>query len=247
LSILRLNLEIGLHRLASLIASAAVLIIIIGATAFVASLSAPERGRPTAHVVTGNTATTTKTTNSTKLIVRLFFPNGTRLTSGEMFADTIANQNVSEKYNFPSLQPGSYSLNLTGVQSVYLPPTIAQVSPGVNVLNVTVYPLAQFALFATSTLSFNGTQPGPIISVPNNTAVRLIIYNNTTQIFNIAIVSSLYNTSTSNVLFNSLSSTVNGGGTLIDTFIVNKIGTFYYQSLIGNQAREGEYGYFTVT
>ena len=53
----------------------------------------------------------------------------------------------------------------------------------------------------------------PIISVSNETAVRLIIFNNTTQIFNIAVVSSLYNTSTSNVLFNSLSGTVNGGGT----------------------------------
>jgi hypothetical protein len=116
-----------------------------------------------------------------------------------------------------------------------------------NNLSVTVYPLSVFSLTATSSLSFNGTQPGPIISVRNATAVRLIIFNNTTQIFNIAVVSSLYNTSTSNVLFNSLSGTVNGGGTLTDTFIANKVGTFYYQSLIGNQAREGEYGYFTVS
>jgi hypothetical protein len=235
-----------MHRLASIIASALVLSIIIVATAFVASVSSPDRGRPTVRVITGNTATTTKTTNSTELIVHLFFPNGTRLTSGDMFADTIPTQNTSEKFVFSPMNPGSYALNLTGVEGVFLPPTIAQVSPGLNALDVTVYPLKIIVLIATSSLSFNGTQTGPIITVHNNTAVRLVIHNNTTQIFNIAVVSSLYNTSTSNVLFDSLSSTVNGGGTLNDTFIVNKIGTFYYQSLIGNQAREGEYGYFTV-
>ena len=59
-------------------------------------------------------------------------------------------------------------------------------------------------------------------------------------------MSNLYNTSVSNVLFNSLSNTINAGGTSNDTFIVSKIGTFYYQSMVGNQARQGEYGYFTV-
>src|ERR1700730_1660884 len=231
-----------MHRLASMVASALVLSIIIGATAFVASVSSPERGRPSPQVITGNTATTTKTTNATELIVHLFFPNGTRLTSGEMFAGNIPRKNLTEKYVFAPIAPGSYSLNFTGVRGVFLPPTIAQVSPGVNALNVTVYPLEVLVLLATSTLSFNGTQPGPTITVHNNTAVRLIIQNNTTQIFNIAIVSSLYNTSTSNVLFSSLSSTVNGGGTLNDTFIVNNLGTFYYQSLIGNQAKQGENG-----
>jgi lipoprotein-anchoring transpeptidase ErfK/SrfK len=163
-----------------------------------------------------------------------------------MFAGSVPSNTTSNNYEFSPINPGSYSLNLTGVPGVYFPAITTQVSPGVNLLSVVVFALKVFVLIATSNLSFNGTQPGPIITVRNNTAVRLVIHNNTTQIFNVAVVSSLYNTSTSNVLFNSLSSTVNAGGTLNDTFIVTKIGTFYYQSLIGNQAREGEYGYFTV-
>ncbi len=237
-----------MHRLASIIASAVVLGIILGATAFIAIVSAPDRGRPPATVLTATLPITTKaTTNSTELIVHLYFPNGTQLMSGNMFANNFENKNISEKFIFSPISPGTYTLNLTQVPGVFLPPTVAQVTPGLNNLSVTVYPLHVFVLIAASSLSFNGTLPGPIISVKNESAVRLIIFNNTTQIFNIAVVSSLYNTSTSNVLFNSLSGTVNGGGTLTDTFIVDKVGTFYYESLIGNQARQGEYGYFTVS
>ncbi|MFI5421361.1 MAG: hypothetical protein ACHQ1H_10385, partial [Nitrososphaerales archaeon] len=115
-----------MNRLASIIASGIVLAIILGATAFVALVSAPDRGKPPATVLTATGATTTtKTTNSTELIVHLTFPNGTRLGSGIMFANNLESKNISEKFVFSPITPGTYELNLTGVPGVFLPPTIA--------------------------------------------------------------------------------------------------------------------------
>lgn len=144
------------------------------------------------------------------------------------------------------LAPGNYQLNLTGVNNTYLPPISAHVSPGSNFLNLTVYQLLVFRLIASQNLSFNGTQPSPTISVSNSSAVQIVIQNNTTQVFNVAVVSALYNNSADNVLFDSLSNTISAGGSVVTTFIVSEVGTFYYQSMTGNQAREGEWGYFTV-
>jgi hypothetical protein len=198
--------------------------------------------------VSATTATKIPTiTNSTQLSVTASFPNGTKLSNGTLYAGTIGANLTSGHFNFNNLGPGSYQLNLTGTPNTYLPPVRAQVSLGLNFLNLTVYQLAIVHLTDNSSLSFNGTQPGPTIEVKNGTATKLVIQNNTTQVFNIAVVSDLYNTSSSNILFNSLSSTTSAGGSVNDTFIVSQVGEFYYQSMTGNQAKQGEYGFFTVT
>jgi Multicopper oxidase len=164
-----------------------------------------------------------------------------------MFAGSIGANATSGQFMFNGLNPGNYQLNLTNAGDVYLPPTSARISSGVNVLNLTVYQLTIFRLTDNSSLSFNGTQPAPSIYVRNGTATRLVIQNNTTQVFNVAVVASLYNTTIANTLFDSLSSTISAGGSVNDTFIVSEVGSFYYQSMTGNQARQGEYGSFIVT
>jgi len=178
--------------------------------------------------------------------VTLTFPNGTRLTKGSLHAGSLTANFSSGRFVFTGLSSGNYELNLTGVNNTYLQPVTARVSPGLNPQNLTVYPVFTFHLTVVESLSFNGTQPGPIINVRNDSAIRLVIRNNTTQVFNVAVVANLYNTSADNALFNSLSSTISAGGSVNDTLIVTQVGTFYYQSMTGNQARQGEYGYFTV-
>jgi len=167
--------------------------------------------------------------------------------NGSLYAGNQQRNSSFGRFTFSDLSAGNYELNLTGVPNAYLPPVSAQVVQGENVLNLTVYPLAVFHLIDTPNLAFNGTQPGPIINVKNGTAVRIDISNNTTQVFSLAIVRNLYDITTDNVLFGSLSNTISAGGSVNNTFVASKSGTFYYQSMTGNQAREGEYGYFTVT
>ena len=235
------------------------LLLIISATVLVAHFATPVSGQPTIHTISATTAittihtisattevTTSSVSNSTQLLVTLAFPNGTKLTNGSLYAGTIPANYTSGQFEFQGLGPGNYQLNLTGAGSVFLPPISAHVSSGMNLLNLTLYPLISFHIFDTSNLSFNGTQPGPIISVKNGSAVKLLIQNNTTQIFNIAIVDNLYNTSADNVLFDSLSSTISAGGSVSAIFVASKVGTFYYQSMTGSEAKQGEYGYFTV-
>jgi hypothetical protein len=233
-----------LQRFGSLVASAALLLCIIAATAIAAHYATPSRGQPSIHTV--SVTTTPAVTNSTQLIVDLAFSNGTILTNGSLLAGSMPGSLVSGHFVFNGLGPGSYPLNLTASSNVYLPPITARVSPGTNILNLTIYQLATFHLAVTWQLAFNGTQPGPIINVVNGSAVRIVIQNNTTQVFDIAVVQNLYNTSADNVLFNSLSSTISAGGSADDTFIVSTPATFYYQSMTGNQAKQGEYGYFSV-
>jgi hypothetical protein len=234
------------QRSASLIASAALLLSIITATAIAAHYATPTRGQPSVQTISA-TKTPTITNISADLIVEVSYPNGSRLASGTLSAGSLSVTSNSSMFTFAGIKPGSYALNLTGVNGTYFPPTTAQVVAGANVLNLTVYQLATFDLVDTSNLAFNGSQPGPVIDVNNGTAVTLVIRNNTTQVFNVAVVDNLFNTSVANVLFNSLSSTISAGGSVNDTFITSGVGTFYYQSMTGNQAKQGEYGYFTVS
>lgn len=66
------------------------------------------------------------------------------------------------------------------------------------------------------------------------------------DIHNVAVVSTLYGTNYSTILFNSLSNTFTTGGSVNDTFIVSRTGTFYNECLIGNHAKDGEFGLFIV-
>ena len=178
--------------------------------------------------------------------MNLSFPNRTKFTNGTLVSGKLNANLTSAGFVFTGLTPGNYALNLTTTIKVFLPPVSASVSSGSNALNLTVYQLSTFGIIVNATLAFNGTQPGPPITVKNGTAVRLMIQNNTTQVFNIAVVRNLFNTSSDNVQFNSLSSTISAGGSVNDTFIVSVVGAFYYQSMIENQAKQGEYGNFTV-
>ena len=234
-----------LRRIASIVASALLLSVIIIATAFAAILSVPNAAAPpTVISVSVNSSATTK---STSLFVRLSFPNGTIFTDGRMYAGSIRSQVFSDKYEFSPIDPGTYDLNLGNVSGVYLPPSSVKVLQGVDELNVTVYPLSVFRIVETPNLSLNNTRPGPEIIVKNSTAVTFIVNNNTTLIQNLAVVSNLYNTNYSSVLFDSLSSTINAGGTVNQTFVVDQVGYFYYTCLIGNDASTGEFGLFVVT
>lgn len=236
-----------LQRFVSLIASAVLLLCIIAATAIAAHYATPTRGQVSPHTISATTSVTSTTNTNSTLMVVMFFPNGTGFTSGNLSADGHPGILQSDQqYFFSGLKPGTYQLNLTTSESVFLPPTSAQLSPGTNSLNLTVHQLNIFRLVNTPNLAFNNTQPGPNINVKNGTAVRLMISNNTTQVFNVAVVQDLYNISSSNVLFDSLSNTISAGGSVNDTFIASSAGTFYYQSMTANQAKQGEYGNFTV-
>jgi hypothetical protein len=234
-----------LQRSGALIASGLLLLCIISATAIAAHFATPVRGQPSVQTVSATTLTTVPTiTNSTELLVTLSFPNGTKLLNGSLYSGTTRANLTSGKFEFSGLGPGNYQLNLTKTENTYLPPTSAKVSSGLNLLNLTVYQLVIFHLIDNSSLFFNGTQPGPPIYVKNDTATKLVIRNNTSQVFNVAVVMDLYNTTAANVLFDSLSSTISAGGSVNETFIVSEVGSFYYQSMTGNQARQGEYGFF---
>ncbi len=207
-------------------------------------MTTPTRGQPSSSILVASTST--GVTNASSLVIRLSYPNGTVVSSGMMFAGSMQSVTVANHYVFNNTSPGTYALNITGVKGIYLPPTSVKVFSGLNNLNITVYQLSTFVLVQFPNLSFNGTQPGPEIKVPNGTAVRFVVINNTTLIQNVAVTRTLYNSSFSNVLFNSLSDTLSAGGTVNATFIVSETGLFYYQCLIGNDARVGEYGYFEI-
>lgn len=226
-------------------ATSLLLLLIIGATVIVAIAfpPAPASPKPTTPVVS---ATTTASANVTKLEIILAFPNGTRFSSGSLSAAGMKSQLYNESYLFSAISPGNYSLAYLGNVSVYLPPTTISVSSGLNVAKLTVYAMVTIVLVNSPNLAFNSTTPGPTILVNNGTAVRLTLKNNSSLIHDVAVVRTLGNVSTSNVLFGSTSDTLNAGGTTNDTFVVNTPGSFYYQDLIGNHAKDGEYGYFIV-
>jgi hypothetical protein len=234
-----------MDRSSSLLASGLLLVVIIISTGVAATLATPARGNPTPSTLVP--LTTSAPNNTTELIIRLYYSNGTEITSGKMFAGTIESNATNSEYMFKDILPGIYQLNITGVPEVYMPSASVKVVTGINLLNVTVYQERTFYIVETANLSFNNTEPGPSINVKNGTAVTFIIYNNTTLIQNVAVVNSLYNTNYSSVLFNSLSNTITAGGSVNDTFIVTQAGNFYYECLIGNDAKAGEYGFFVVT
>jgi len=238
-----------LRSYSALLATALLLSIIVVATIVTALIFQPNvHTQTTAPTVTASV--TSATNSSTSLLVTLHFPNGTRFTGGTLTAGTASSQTVNGSYYFPALLPGNYSIAFSATPPgyrVYLPSTSVRVQTGINHANLTIYSLVIFVLIETSALEYNNTSPGPTISAQNNTAVRLVIRNNTTLIHNVAIVETIANSSAANILFASLSNTLNAGGTTNDTFIVNRVGLFFYECLIGSHARDGEYGTFIVT
>lgn len=225
-------------------ATSLLLLVIMGATVLVALAfpPAPAAPKPTTPVVSA----TTSTANVTKLQIILAFPNGTRFSSGSLSAAGMISEIYNQTFLFNTIAPGNYSLTYSGNASVYLPPTTISVSSGLNVAKLAVYRMITIVLVDSPNLAYNNTTPGPSIVVDNGTAVRLTLKNNSSLIHDVAVVRTLGNVSTSNVLFGSTSDTLNAGGTTNDTFIVSTPGSFYYQDLIGNHAKDGEYGYFLV-
>jgi hypothetical protein len=230
----------------ALLGSALLLGIIIIGVSLVGYVLTPVRGAPSTKVIVP--ITTFASSNETSLILTLKLPNGTDFTSGRASVGPYNSSVVNGSYYFRGVTAGSYSLNYTGAPNFLVPPLTMILKNGVaNLVNETIYPLRSFTLIETSGLSYNGTLPGPGITVKNDTAVRVKIFNNTTQIVDFAVVLNLANATQSNVLFNSLSNNLSAGGSTNDTFIVNSTGSFYYTSLIGSQSKDGEYGDFTVT
>ncbi|MGI0090983.1 MAG: hypothetical protein ACREBS_04680 [Nitrososphaerales archaeon] len=256
-----------MNRGPALIGSVLLLSILILGTVVTAVLYSPPRTAPTqttatitartvssiititvSNNVTTNSSSITKTTalNKTQLAVKMNFPNGSNFDSGVLYAGSLSTNASNGEFVFPKINPGTYPLSIKGARSVYLPPTVLQLSAGVNFANITVYPVNTFVLYFSNGLYINGTQPGPSIIVPNASAVELVLINNTTLIHNLAVVRTLGNESSENILFNSLSYPLNAGGTLNDTFVVTTPGYFYYEDLIGNHARAGDNGPFYV-
>jgi Multicopper oxidase len=216
-------------------------ILIIGVSLAAYALT-PSRGAPKTTTVT--VQTTANTLKQTDLVLTLILPNGTHFVSGKAQIGLYSPRTVNGSYYFQNINPGMYSLNLTGAPGFFVLPFTMKLVEGVkNLVNETIYPLQYFVLVETSGLSYNDTQPGPLMKVHNATAVTVEILNNTTQINNFAIVLSLSNSSQSNIMFNSLSDNLPPGGSTNDTFIVNSLGSFYYTSLIGSQSKDGQYGY----
>jgi hypothetical protein len=222
--------------------------LIMASTIVVALFVTPTRGTPSHSVIVASTTSSSVVGNKTALTVFLRFANGTQLSSGRMFLGNIpSNRTTTCGYGFYSVTPGTYPMNLTGEPTVFLPPTSIRVLSGSNVAVLTVYPLVVFSLYLSSSPGYNGSSPGPDLQVKNGTAVRVVITNNSTLIHDFAVVATVFNTSSSNVLFNSLSETMNAGGSTTDTFIVNSSGYFFYEDLIGSHARDGYYGFFIAT
>jgi hypothetical protein len=247
-----------MNRTPALIATALLLSLVVAGTTFSAILYVPQKSFPvhavtttiTAHPIATTTAQTSNssssTANQTELIVSMHFPNGSSSDSGVLYAGTQSVNSSNGEYNFSKITPGIYPLSLKKASNVYLSPTNVQLSSGVNHVDVLVYAVSIFVLYFNNGLSINGTQPGPPIIVSNASAVELVIFNNTTLIHNLGIVESLTNQNSSNVLFDSLSLTLNAGGSTNDTFVVNKSGSYYYEDLIGNHGHDGDYGSFYV-
>ena len=211
----------------------------------VALTTTPSRGELQTSTTLVVSRVTTRT-NTTELDVRLLFPNGTAPNFGDLYAGSFEGNRVDGRYVFDNMTPGLYELNFTGVTGIYFPSASVKVTTGLNTLNVTVYQLEVFNIVVTPGPELNSSTPAPTISVFNNTVVRFEIYNNTTLIQNLAVTSTLNNTNYSSILFDSLSNNVGAGGSANDTFIVSKVGKFYYECLIGNDAKDGEYGEFLV-
>jgi hypothetical protein len=229
----------------ALLGSAALLAIIVIGISLAAYALTPARGVPSTKVVLATTSSASL--NETSLILTLKLPNGTDFTTGRAFVSSYKSSVSNGSYFFKNILPGSYSLNYTGAPDFYIPPITLILKKGVNLVSETIYPLSSFVLYQTSGLAYNGTLPGPQIRVKNDTAVRVEIFNNTTQIIDFAVVLNLANATQSNVLFNSLSNNLSAGGSTNDTFIVNSTGSFYYTSLIGSQSKAGDYGDFVVS
>ena len=234
-----------MQRVSAVVAVLLLLAIIVIGTVITALVISPTRAEQSPST-TFVTARNTNSGSTTKLTVFLTFQNGTRYSSGSLGANQLLSRVENGSYIFSPIDPGNYSITMNNGSSLYLPPTTIKISAGSNFANLTIYSLKVFTLVEQSGLSYNGTQPGPPIEVANGTAVRIIIINNTTLIHNLAIVQNLYNLSSSQILFVSLSNTLNAGGTTNDTFVASRVGSFYYECLIGNHARAGEYGYFIV-
>jgi len=243
-----------MNRVAAIIGAMLLLSIVIVATILTALLYLPQRtpANPTTTIVVHpiNVTTTSSgpaaSSDKTQLIVMLEFPNGSMFDAGVLHAGTLSANQSNGKYLFPKIDPGTYPLSLKGTTNVYLSPTNLQLSAGLNYVNLTVYEMKTFVLYFNNGLSINGTNPGPSIIVQNSSAVQLEIINNTTLIHNLGVVMYLANENSSNILFNSLSLTLNAGGSTNETFIVTMPGEFYYEDLIGNHAHDGDYGSFYV-
>jgi hypothetical protein len=246
-----------MNRTPALIATALLLSIVVAGTALSAVLYVPQKSVParpittiTAQLITTTSAEATNssstTVNQTELIVTMHFPNGSSFNSGVLYAGTQSVNSSNGQFVFSKISPGTYPLSLKKANNVYLSPTNVQLSSGANHVNVLVYSMSTFFLYFNDGLSINGTQPGPPIIVSNATAVELVIFNNTTLIHNLGIVESLTNENSSNILFSSLSLTLNAGGSTNDTFVVAKSGSYYYEDLIGNHGHDGDYGSFYV-
>lgn len=229
----------------ALLSSAVILGLILVSTIIVALIATPIRGHPSPSLATPSTTSISQ--NVTSLTISIRFPNGTSLVSADIAIAGVDGVEIRRGvYSFSNVRPGIYSVNFSGPPNVFFPPTQIKVQAGLNLLNLTVYRLEYFRLYQSTSPGYNGTSPGPPISVVNGTAVEFLIFNNSTLIRNFAIVRELYNTSSNNILFDSLSSTLNGGGSANDTFIVTSPGFFYYEDMIGSHARDGDYGYFVV-
>ncbi|MHB8566678.1 MAG: multicopper oxidase domain-containing protein [Nitrososphaerales archaeon] len=230
----------------ALIATSLLLLMILSATIVSSIILSPSNLSPKSSTTVITARVTTSSGASTSLVVSLSFPNSTRFSEGALLASQHQSVVTNGSYVFNSLVPGNYSMSVSGNESVFLPPTTIKVSPGTSYANLTIYTLKIFTLIETSGLSYNNSQHGPAIIVENGTGVRIIIKNNTTLIHNLGVVQALGNVNASNIMFSSLSETLNAGGSTNDTFLVNKVGSFYYECLIGNHARDGEYGFFIV-
>lgn len=234
-----------MQRSSSLLASGLLLLIILLSVSLVALTATPSRGvLQTATSIVVKRETTK--TNTTFLAVKLSFPNGTIPQVGTMNAGTFESEFIDRQYVFGNITPGQYKLNWSGSPDIYFPSVQVEVTPGMNSLNITVFQQESFDIFVTAGPELNGTVPAPSIRVLNNTVVQFFIHNNTTLIQNLAVVSSLNNTNYSSIMFNSLSNNIGAGGSSNDTFVVSHAGKFFYECLIGNDARAGEYGEFIV-
>jgi hypothetical protein len=233
-----------LRTTSALIGSALLLIILLVGVTIAAYVLTPVKGSPTSLTVIAKTSSTSNF-NSTELILTLKLPNGSRFTSGVVNAGPFGSTVENNSYVFRNIQPGNYVLNLTRAPNFFLPESI-KLGKGINFVNLTIYPLFTFRLIVNPGLKYNTTSPGPLIAVSNASAVRLQVFNNSSQINNIAIVNSLTNFTEQNILFNSVSNSLSPGGSTNDTFIVTSNGFFYYASLFASQAKDGQYGYFYV-
>ena len=236
--------DLDLNSKAALMGSGLLLVVLIIGVSLAAYTLTPQRGAPSSTVVVASNPSTNL--NGTTLLLSLKLPNGTRFTSASVAIGPYFSVVANQSYYFKDAAPGTYSFNMTGAPNYVLPATV-KLAKGANYANLTVYPLQTIALVEGPGLQYNDTQPGPPIFVRNSTAVKVQIFNNSSQINDFAVVSNLNNFSAPNVLFSSVSETLLPGGSTNATFIVDTVGSLFYTSLIASQAKAGQYGYFYVT